>query len=39
MVNRYVALADGDLAARHLVASPGDRLLGVRRVGERGASA
>jgi site-specific recombinase XerD len=39
MVKRYVALADGDLAARHLVASPGDRLLGVRRVGERGASA
>jgi integrase/recombinase XerD len=39
MVKRYVALADGDLAARHLVASPGDRLLGVRRVSERGASA
>jgi len=39
MVKRYVALADGDLAARHLVASPADRLLGVRRVGERGASA
>ena len=39
MVKRYVALADSDLAARHLVASPGDRLLGVRRIGERGASA
>lgn len=28
MVKRYVALANADLAARHAVASPADRLLG-----------
>lgn len=28
MVKRYVTLADTDLAARHLVASPADRLVG-----------
>jgi integrase/recombinase XerD len=31
MVKRYVALADVDLVARHRVASPADRLMGVRR--------
>jgi site-specific recombinase XerD len=30
MVRRYVALADGDVADRHRLASPGDRLLGAR---------
>jgi hypothetical protein len=30
MVKRYVALADVDLVARHRVASPADRLIGVR---------
>ena len=31
MVKRYVALADTDLAARHLVASPADRLVAAPR--------
>jgi site-specific recombinase XerD len=30
MVRRYVALADGDVADRHRLASPGDRLLRAR---------
>jgi hypothetical protein len=31
MVRRYVALADDDVADRHRLASPGDRLLQARR--------
>jgi integrase/recombinase XerD len=31
MVKRYVSLADADIAARHRVASPADRVFGARR--------
>lgn len=30
MVKRYVSLADADVAAKHRVASPADRLIGGR---------
>jgi integrase/recombinase XerC len=38
MVRRYVALADSDVARRHEVASPADRLLGRPRPNNRGAA-